>query len=69
MDKFQKLEQPYYPKLDIKPDPAKTGKKWMWGGLLINLRPIGNRPSARATKTARVDDGPQRSRLSEQYWD
>jgi tetratricopeptide (TPR) repeat protein len=27
MDKFQKLEQPYYPKLDIKPDTAKTGKQ------------------------------------------
>jgi hypothetical protein len=27
MDKFQKLDQPYYPKLDIKPDPAKTGKQ------------------------------------------
>lgn len=27
MDKFQKLDQPYYPKLDIKADPAKTGKQ------------------------------------------
>jgi len=27
MDKFQKLNQPYYPKLDIQPDASKTGAK------------------------------------------
>jgi len=25
LDKFQKLDQPYYPKLEIKPEPAKPG--------------------------------------------